>query len=225
MDYFDLPRIETLKFDIFSGRDVGRKLPLRYLPRQLTTLVLMAQGHKLETPVDHEPYLMPNLVTLHLGGITIEGPLQANLKLPSLKHLLVSNVSFEAANHTGNAGRSEGHSSPLVDMLFSPRILGLESLTLWSIAIDEALILELGSCRNLHSLRIGGENVAPSISSFSEYLNTNEGSFSALRIIKIETFEAPDLAVPYKALGKSCASRRPEIDLYLIIKPKLRIAW
>jgi hypothetical protein len=207
---FDFANIDTLEITLWDPPRSG--FPATCLPSQINTLLLTGIGSRWSFLEEHSPHLMPNLVVLRLKNFNFATSLQAHLELPNLKHLELNEEDSRRLNTA----------AVLVDRIFSPRILGLESLTLRQIGVDETLLLELREYQNLSSLTILEIDAGPLFSALSENLKADNGFFPALRTIKLECFWKENLIGPYEALFDRCTARKPHIDLYIIRSSTLR---
>jgi hypothetical protein len=209
---FDFTDIE--KLEIILDRFPGSEFSPTCLPSQINTLSLTEGIWSLG--VEHSPHLMSNLASLCLKKLQIEISLQAHLELPNLKHLELDNVSFKSPNHGAGATHSGDVPTLRAGMLFSPKHIVLERLSLRHIAVDETLVLELRGYPNLSSLTIQEADSGSLFLAISEHLNTNDEFFPALRTIKLECFWKENLTGAYEALFDSCTSRKPHVDLHLV---------
>jgi hypothetical protein len=164
---------------------------------------------------DQKPYLMPNLVTLHLWQMAIEGPLQMYLELPRLKQIGLKGVSLIILSHDGGNRFSRGHILEFrSDTFLSRPPLKVESVTLSDMRVDENLILGLRSYPNLYSLAIRNTKMDSLFASFIENLNPETGFFPALRRIEMKTSLLEGLGTSYEEFVNYCTSRKPHIDIY-----------
>ncbi|PVF95801.1 hypothetical protein CPB86DRAFT_787707 [Serendipita vermifera] len=162
--------------------------------------------------VDKEALCLPNLENLVLDSMTIKGPLRDYLKMPALKHLKLRNMCFLSsgviASNEDTLALSEG--------LFPPNYIGLETLVLILVDVDDALLMKLRSSSHLRSIEVGARNHATFIRSLLEGQNIDPESFPSLTQLIIRGPWSEELDALRGELADHCARRHSRVNLYIL---------
>ncbi|PVG04296.1 hypothetical protein CPB86DRAFT_212219 [Serendipita vermifera] len=228
LDAFDLVNLESLHFWWMDYSP--QQFSPHCLPTQLINLSLSRTELTSKQMSQKKAHYLPNLLTLRLSSMGIEGPLQHYFELPRLKHMEISEVKFrrllkpnageeyddEDEEYRGHNGEIYEEIDPVswADMLFSSKVPTLETLILFSIPIFDGLVLELRTYPNLKRLSVGGIDVTSFFSSLIGCLADNVRYFPVLCRVDIKASWTSGTAMSYAGFVDYCASRRPHMDIY-----------
>ncbi|PVF93776.1 hypothetical protein CPB86DRAFT_818513 [Serendipita vermifera] len=216
---FNLNELETL--NVWCQSNSGEHLRLNNLSTRLTALTLKKFRLTSDQVSKQKARSLPNLVTLRLIGMTLEGPLRNYLELPKLSHIEMDGVEFFGLNGNPESDEDEEYRPILLsDMLLSPKPSSLESIALINISIDKSFIQELRSYPNLRALAFKGGNLDDLFQTFFSNLDPNTGFFPALREIEMEVTWPSSIDMSYEEFADYCASRSPHRELYGQIRVK-----
>lgn len=205
---FDITQVQSLQ--LCSEDDTT--LLATFLPIHLTELHLRdVQITSGERP--NQAHCLPQLTSLKLEYIEIQGTLSQYLKLPKLRHLDLDTVTFSPSdNEVESADESQGGASvERPDLVFLQGFLGLNTLSFANMPVDGLIVERIKLYPQLYSLiTICNENFIPS---FLGALD-DKSSFPALSWFQMESYWDRMESMSCKDFIELCAIKRPYMNIF-----------
>jgi Leucine-rich repeat (LRR) protein len=206
----DLTEAVNLGLSFKGFRDY---LEANSIPSQLTTLRLSHVSLGPDTPLAHNPQLMPHLIGFMITDSLVQDRLQDYLLCPKLKSLYLDQVGFYTIEKNQPAALITLVDAPLSHSASFPSLPGLESLYLRCMELDDKLPAALQSCPLLQRISTQFCVINDFARSFTTTI-TDSKNLPALEGLRIDSpFEVEESwSLEEFALG--CIRRRPELTVY-----------
>jgi hypothetical protein len=203
---FDMRHAEKLKFRSQGSSD---NFLLKFIPTQLTELRLDTVRFTPDVLSSNKASLMPNLVTLELCSVYIDGTLRRYFNFPNLKSLRLHQVWSSGTNEEGK------YYTPVTlfsDELFFRSIPKLEYLALETLSTNRNLSTDLQHCPLLQEIIIDFCSIGHFVSSFIGLLASGT-SFSSLKHVHIDSSWSPEIDISFSEFTATCARHRQKMHV------------
>jgi hypothetical protein len=201
---FDLSNISSLGI---SGDRFEYGTILAMLPIRLSKLTLRSGVFWPNSLSIHHPYCFLHLKNLRLQNIEVQDSLQKYMLFPQLKHLELDSIEQHFKD------KNEYRRGLNWDLIFSPNVPDLETLSFWWTTFDEEFVMKLQSLRQLQNLHIYFSDIQMFTPAFLENLDVDE-YLPSLSRIDLNLGSMGLLGTSYENFFKQCSAKRPLMDVY-----------
>ncbi|PVG01764.1 hypothetical protein CPB86DRAFT_812054 [Serendipita vermifera] len=208
LTFFDLSGAETLHYKAVGS---GKSFVTAFIPSRLKEMYIWDLNFTMDSRSRFGANIMPNLTTLALLNVRIEGPVNIYLKFPQLKTLYLHVVSFFSCD-ASELQKEMCHRKciPLSTAISFQNLPDLEALSLGWIHIDGEFARAIQHCPYLTLLETYFSDGKEFIPSLIESL-ADSRSFPSLQKLRF----GPSLSASEdglcQELAKCCALQRPDL--------------